>query len=230
MKFILGEKIVMTQRFSEDGSVVPVTVIQAGPCVVTQIKQTATDGYNAVQLGYGQPKHPTKPQQGHLKKMGQAKYIHEFIPDEQAGLKKGDHITVSVFKVGDHVTVSGVSKGKGFQGVVRRHGFSGSPATHGHKDQLRMPGSIGATAPQRVLKGRRMAGHMGDQRVTVKNLQIIDIDSPLNLLFVKGAVPGASHGLVSVTAPGELKLSAETPVKSASDSADKSTRTAEEKK
>lgn len=202
MKFILGKKIEMTQRFREDGRVVPVTVVQAGPCVVTQVKSKEKDGYVAIQLGYGQRRRLSKPLAGHLKGLDPLRYLREFRLMEPSPLKKGDEIRVDVFQPGDIVSVTGQSKGKGFQGVVRRHGFAGSPASHGHKDQLRMPGSIGATAPQRVLKGKRMAGHMGDERVTVKNLEVMEVDLKHHLLFIQGAVPGARGGLLSVAAPG----------------------------
>ena len=206
MKFILGEKIEMTQRFHESGQVVPVTVVKVGPCPVTQVKTKEKDGYDAVQVGYGKKKHATKSIKGHLKDIGDLRYLREFSPETVGQLKRGDQLTAGIFQVGDNTMVTGQSKGKGFQGVVRRHGFGGSPASHGHKDQLRMPGSIGATAPQRVVKGRRMAGHMGDEQVTVKNLEIIDIDLENSLLYLKGAVPGARHGLLAVVADGELKL------------------------
>jgi large subunit ribosomal protein L3 len=208
MKFILGEKIEMTQRFHENGQVVPVTVVKVGPCPVTQVKTKEKDGYDAVQVGYGKKKHVTMPIKGHLKELGELRYLKEFTPTEAVQVKRGDQLTVDMFEVGDIAMVTGQSKGKGFQGVVRRHGFHGSPASHGHKDQLRMPGSIGSTGPQRVVKGRRMAGHMGDEQVSVKNLEIIDVDPANSLLYLKGAVPGARHGLLSVVADGELKLAA----------------------
>lgn len=204
MKFILGEKMSMTQRFADDGTVTPVTVVKAGPCVITQIKTQAKDGYEALQLGYGAKRKLAKPQREHLKGLSQARYLRELPLTEATTLKRGDTVKVDMFQAGDIVGVIGQSKGKGFQGVVRRHGFGGSPASHGHKDQLRMPGSIGATAPQRVVKGRRMAGHMGDEQVSVKNLKIVEIDAENNLLYIKGAMPGAKHGLVLLTAPGEM--------------------------
>lgn len=202
MKFILGKKLEMTQKFLDDGNVAPVTAILAGPCAVTQVKIAAKDGYAAVQIGFCVKNKLTKPQAGHLKGLDNFRYLKEFRLNEsesKEGLKRGDIITVNNFQVGDMVKVSGISKGKGFQGVVRRHGFSGSPATHGHKDQLRMPGSIGATGPQRVLKGMKMAGHMGDRRITVKNLKVIEIDKEKNIIFIKGAVPGARNGLVEIS-------------------------------
>ncbi len=202
MKFILGKKLEMTQKFLDDGTVVPVTAILAGPCAITQVKTVAKDGYDAVQIGFGIKKKINKPQAGHLKGLDNFRYLREVRVDELKGkedLKHGDVIAVDAFQVGDLVKVSGNSKGKGFQGVVRRHGFSGSPATHGHKDQLRMPGSIGSTGPQRVFKGMRMGGRMGDERITVKNLKVIEIDKNKNIIFIKGAVPGARNGLVEIS-------------------------------
>ncbi|MFH1187549.1 MAG: 50S ribosomal protein L3 [bacterium] len=202
MKFILGKKLEMTQKFLDDGTVVPVTAILAGPCAVTQVKTVAKDGYDAVQIGFGVKKKINKPQAGHLKGLDNFRYLREVRSEElkdKEDLKRGDIIAVDNFQTGDMVKVSGISKGKGFQGVVRRHGFSGSPATHGHKDQLRMPGSIGSTGPQRVFKGMRMGGRMGDERITVKNLKVIEIDKNKNIIFIKGAVPGARNGLVEIS-------------------------------
>lgn len=202
MKFILGKKLEMTQKFLDDGTVVPVTAVLAGPCAITQVKTVAKDGYDAAQIGFGIKKKMNKPQAGHLKDLDNFRYLREVRIDELKGkedLKRGDVIAVDSFQVGDLVKVSGNSKGKGFQGVVRRHGFSGSPATHGHKDQLRMPGSIGSTGPQRVFKGMRMAGRMGDERITVKNLKVIEIDKNKNIIFIKGAIPGARNGLVEIS-------------------------------
>lgn len=201
MKFILGKKLEMTQKFSEDGTVVPVTAVLAGPCMVTQVRTSEKDGYNAVQIGFLVKNKLNKPQSGHLKGLDNFRYLKEFRPegfDNKEGLKRGDKISVENFEVGDVVKVSGVSKGKGFQGVVKRHGFSGGPASHGDKDQLRMPGSIGAQGPQRVLKGLRMPGHMGDHCVTIKNLKVIEIDKDKNIIFIKGAIPGARNGLVEI--------------------------------
>lgn len=198
MKFILGKKIEMSQRFKEDGCLEPVTVIQAEPCLVTQIKTQENDGYQAVQVGCSPAKKLTKAEKGHLKGLKDFKHLREFGVSDTASFKKGQEINVSIFNKGDRVQIIGVSKGKGFQGVVRRHGFHGSPASHGHKDQLRMPGSIGSTAPQRVLKGMRMAGRMGGGRITVKNLEVIEVDKDKNLLLVKGAVPGARHNLLLI--------------------------------
>lgn len=201
MKFILGKKIGMSQRFRDD-KVLPVTLIEAGPCFITQIKTKEKDGYQAIQIGFERLKEKKikKPQ-----KDKPFKYLKEFrikpeIDSQQLNYKVGDKIEVSVFEVGDKVTVSGISKGKGFTGVIKRHGFKGMPASHGTKHDARHPGSIGATAPQRVLKGRKMAGRMGDRMVTVKNLEVIEIDPEKNLLVVKGAVPGAKNSLVKIVA------------------------------
>lgn len=199
MKCLLGKKIKMTQIWAEDGSVIPVTVVSAGPCTVSQIKTTEKDGYCSVQMGLGKKKRINKPLAGHLKDLEQSRWLREFRVQECKELKRGDFIGVSIFEPGDKVKVSGLSKGKGFQGVVKRHGFHGSPASHGHKDQLRMPGSIGATAPQRVFKGMRMGGRMGGDRVTVSNLEIVSIDKGKNQLMIKGAIPGARGSLVMVT-------------------------------
>lgn len=198
MKCILGKKIKMTQIWAEDGRAVPVTVISAGPCTVAQVKNAEKDGYSAVQMGFGKKKKLNKPLAGHLKDLAQFQWLREFGVDSKSELKRGDVIDVSVFVPGDKVKVTGTSKGRGFQGVVKRHGFHGSPATHGHKDQLRMPGSIGATDPQRVFKGMRMGGHMGMDRITVPNLEIVAVNKENNQLMIKGAVPGARGSLVMV--------------------------------
>ncbi|MEK7631733.1 MAG: 50S ribosomal protein L3 [Patescibacteria group bacterium] len=196
MPFILAKKIGMTQRFKDNGNVVPVTLVEAGPCVVTQVKTPDHDGYSAVQLGFGQAKHPSKARAGHTKDLAGNQHLREFRIDDAKGLERGTVIPTDTFKPGDKVKVTGTSKGKGFQGVVRRHGFRGGPASHGHKDNLRMPGSIGATFPQHVIKGRRMAGHMGDERISVKNLEIVDVDAAKHLIAIKGAVPGSRGALL----------------------------------
>lgn len=204
MKFILGKKLNMTQIFTDDGKRVSVTVVKAGPCSVTQLKTKEGDGYDAVQIGFEETKETrlTKPERGHLKKSGTYfRHTAEFrVLGKKSGtlVKVGDPITAATFQEGDAVSVTGTSKGKGFQGVVRRHGFSGAPATHGHKDQLRMPGSIGATNPQRVVKGRRMAGRMGGDTVTVKNMKVVKVDGEKGVLYVKGAVPGARGTMVKI--------------------------------
>ena len=205
---ILGKKIGMTQMFRPDGQVVPVTLLKAGPCTVVQRKTPATDGYDAVQLGlveYIKPKRINKPLTGHLKKAGVegAKFLREFRLDQgtmgSAGdLKTGDQVLVSDFKPKDKVDVIGVSKGKGFAGVVKRHHFRGGEGSHGSMFH-RAPGSIGASSfPSRVVPGMRMGGHMGNEQVTVRNLEIIDVDTEDNVLVVKGAVPGPNGGYVVV--------------------------------
>lgn len=197
----------MTQVFREDGTVVPVTRVQAGPCVVTQVKTKEKDGQAAVQIGYGEKKlfRVSKPQQGHLKGLPTVAYMRDAQTDQD--LKRGDTFNVSIFEAGEKVSVVGWSKGKGFQGVVKRHGFHGAPASHGHKDQLRMPGSIGAGGVQRVFKGKRMAGHTGDAQVTVKNLEVVEIHPEINEIFIKGAVPGARGGfLIISTKAGQIDI------------------------
>ncbi len=192
----------MTQVFRTDGSVVPITRIQAGPCVVTQIKTKDKDGVNAVQIGFGERKkyRVAQPQQGHLKGLAMVRFMREAnLGDEASALKRGDVFSTKIFAPGDTVAVIGWSKGKGFQGVVKRHGFHGGPKSHGHKDNLRMPGSIGAGGVQRVFKNVRMGGHMGDAQITVKNLEVISVDPEKNILSIKGAVPGARGGLVFIS-------------------------------
>ena len=209
MKFILGTKIGMTQLFREDGTVVPVTRVIAGPCVVTQVKTDKKDNVNSIQVGFSEQKkfRLNKAKQGHLKDLPSVKILKEFRSDNEVGVKRGDKIDVNTFEAGEKVKVTGWSKGKGFQGVVKRHGFHGSPASHGHKDQLRMPGSIGAGGVQRVFKNVRMGGHMGDEQVSVKNLEIIEISPEENVLYIKGAVPGAKGGLLLISTPeGDIKL------------------------
>lgn len=200
MKFILGTKEEMTQIFQEDGRVVPVTAIAAGPIVVTQVKNADTDGYSAVQVGFGEQKESRlgKSILGHTKDLGAFKTLREFRVENMADMEKGKTIDVSIFEPGEEIEVSGISKGKGFQGVVKRHGFKGGPRSHGQKHSERKPGSIGSTGPQRVLKGLRMAGRMGSDRVTVKNLSVVAVDTEKGLLFVKGAVPGRRGTLLEV--------------------------------
>lgn len=198
---LLGRKIGMTQIFTADGRVVPVTVIEAGPCYVTQIKTAEHDGYEAVQLGYGVAKRLTSPERGHLAK-AQApllRHLREFRANDSAELTVGQKLDASVFSVGEMVDVVGTSKGKGFAGVVKRHHFRGGPRTHGQSDRHRAPGSSGSTTtPGRVLKGTRRAGQMGNERVTVQNLQVVEADGERNLLVVRGAVPGARNGLILI--------------------------------
>ncbi len=197
MKFILAKKLEMSQIFRPDGTVVPVTLVQAGPCVVTQVKTPETDGYSAVQLGFAPARKAAKPQAGHLKDLPLFSTLREFRVAAASELKRGDAVDASTFAPGDKIDVIGTSKGRGFQGVVKRHGFAGSPASHGHKDQLRMPGSIGPGGVQRVIKGRRMAGRMGDDRVTVKNLEVVEVRDG-GVIAVKGAVPGARNSLLQI--------------------------------
>lgn len=209
MKFIIGKKLGMTQVWQGD-KVLAVTKVQAGPCFVAQVKDAARDGYEAVQIGYGEKKakKTAKPQKGHLQGLNNFRYLKEFRT-VGADLKRGDKIDVNTFAVGDIVDVVGTSKGKGFQGVVKRHGFHGHPTTHGTKDAVRMPGSIGSTGPAHVFKGTRMGGHMGDERVTVKNLEVVQVDAVNNLLFIKGAVPGAVNGLLLIAGNGDLVIAQE---------------------
>lgn len=204
-KFILGKKLNMTQIFAEDGRVVPVTVVEAGPCTIVQVKGEK-DGYTAVQVGYGNKKKVNKPLAGHLKGLNNFRYLKEFRVENSDSFERGKVFDVSSFEVGDILKVTATSKGKGFQGVVKRHGFHGAPASHGHKDQLRMPGSIGATDAARVFKGTRMGGRMGGDQITVANLELIKIDADENLLYVKGAVPGARNTLVTLVADGEISF------------------------
>jgi len=189
---ILGKKIGMTTIFENDGNAVPCTVIEAGPCYITQIKKKDKDGYESVQLGFEEKKekNSTKPLIGKFKKVKTPVLRH---------LKEGDQIKVDIFKEGDIVKVTGVSKGKGFQGVVKRHGFGGGQRTHGQSDRQRAPGSIGGSSyPSRVFKGQRMAGRMGGDRVSVRNLRIVKIFVDSNLILIKGAVPGTKTGLVEI--------------------------------
>lgn len=183
MSFILGKKLKMTQIW-KDGKVIPVTVISAAPNTVTIVRTKDKDGYEAVQIALGKTKREFRNREWH--------------PIEMPKFNMGDAVTVEAFKEGEKVRVSGITKGRGFQGVVKRHGFGGGPKTHGQKNRFRAPGSIGSTAFQRVVPGRRMAGHMGTDRVTVKNLVVADIDKEKNLIFLRGAVPGARGGLLEI--------------------------------
>ena len=215
MKFILGKKIGMSQVFDDKGKVIPVTVIDAGPCFITQIRTSEKDKYEAVQVGYGEKKKLAKPIKGHLKKLKipassednqnsksdfKFRYFKEF-KDKDLEIKDynlGDKIDVSVFEVGNDVKVSGISKGKGFQGVVKRHGFHGASASHGTKHNVRAPGAIGSAYPQHVFKGKKMAGRMGTDRITIKGLKVVSIDKEKNLLAVSGALPGRRGTLLEV--------------------------------
>ena len=198
MKFLLGTKENMTQIFADNGAVVPVTVIKTSPNVITQVKTTDKDGYQAIQVGFGEKKvqNINKPLKGHIKELGNFSTLKEFKVVGEFQL--GDKIEINTFQEGDNVMVSAISKGKGFQGVVKRHGFKGGRRSHGQEHSEREPGSIGVGGIQRVQKGTRMAGRMGADRVTVKNLKIARIDAENNLLFVKGAVPGRKGTLVEI--------------------------------
>jgi large subunit ribosomal protein L3 len=201
MAAILAKKLGMTQRFLDDGKVERVTVLEAGPCPVTAIRNEERDGYSAVQLAFGQTKekHLSKPELGHLKKAGVSAHRHlvEFR-NEGAELQMGDTVTVETFAAGDKVKISGTSKGKGFQGTIKRHNFKRGPKTHGSHN-YRAPGSIGASAwPARVMKGIRGPGHMGAERVTQRGVTVVDVIANQNLLLVRGAVPGAKGGIVEV--------------------------------
>ncbi|MFL7891617.1 MAG: 50S ribosomal protein L3 [Anaerolineales bacterium] len=203
MKGLIGKKIGMTQIFDESGLAVPITLIEAGPCYVTQVRQPARDGYNAVQLGFEEvkPKRLTGGQLGHLKtsELPPLRFLREFRVKD-TGVNEGDKLEVGeVFSVGERVDIVGTSKGKGFQGAVKRHGFRGGPRTHGQSDRQRATGSIGATTtPGRVFKGKRMPGHMGFERVTVQNLRVEYLDPDRNLIGVRGAVPGPKGGVVII--------------------------------
>jgi len=199
LRGLIGRKIGMTQVFTEGGTVEAVTAIEAGPCTVTQIKSVDKEGYNAVQLGFGEAKRLNSPERGHLGKLGLFKHLREFRVEDTSDIELGHRIDVSSFQPGDLVDVIGVSKGKGFAGTVKRYHFAGGPKTHGQSDRHRAPGSIGAgTDPGRVLKGQKMAGHMGNRRVTVKRIKVVKADPDRNLLLVGGAVPGARNGLLEI--------------------------------
>jgi large subunit ribosomal protein L3 len=207
LRAFLGKKIGMTHIFDESGNVMPVTVIEAGPCTVTQIKTTETDGYNAVQIGFGKAKHLNKAITGHLKGLS-VKHLKEVRADGSEDHSVGDEITVDIFAVDELVDVIGTSKGKGFAGTMKRHGFGGGPRTHGQSDRARAPGSIGGgTTPGRVYKGQKMSGHMGAERTTVKSLRVVKIDTERNLLWLKGAVPGSPNGLVTIRKTGKTAKS-----------------------
>ena len=201
MQVIIGTKVGMTQIIGKDGVVTPITVIQAGPATVTQIKTVDTDGYNAVQVGYGSGKNLSKAVSGHVKKAGEnikPKVLREFRVAEIPEVKLGDQITVEAFNLGDKVTVTGTSKGKGFAGTIKRHNFIESRNTHGFKGNIRRVGSIGSMYPQKVWKGKKMPGRMGHEQVTVKNLAVAYIDKDNNLIGLKGAVPGPKKSVVTI--------------------------------
>lgn len=220
MKGIIGKKVGMTQYFEEDGSVVPVTVIEAGPCYVTQIKTAERDGYSAVQLGFDEAPHRsngssrlTKPELGHLHRgeltLPDLRVLREFRIDTP-DVQEGEQIKCDIFEKGELVDVVGTSKGRGYAGTIKRHGFNRQPKTHGASDRERAPGSIGASAmPSRVIKGMRMSGHMGSERVTIQNLEVVLVDAERNLLAIKGSVPGARGGIVIVKAAVKSQRKAE---------------------
>jgi large subunit ribosomal protein L3 len=204
LKGLIGKKIGMTQIFDAAGEAIPVTLIEAGPCYVTQVRNPEIDGYSAVQLGFGEikPKSLTGGQLGHLKRnnLPPLRFLRE-IREKNPDVKEGDKVTVDLFQVGDQVDVVGTSKGKGFQGAVKRYHFRGGPKTHGASDRTRAPGSRGSgTTPGRVFKGARGPGHMGDDRVTVQNLKVVLVDVERNLLGLRGAVPGAKGGVILIKA------------------------------
>ena len=202
MKGIVGRKVAMTQIFTPEGKVIPVTMVEAGPCTVTQIKTVEKEGYNALQLGFGEAreKRLSKPQRGHFESRGlePRRHLAEVRVDDPSAYQVGQEITVGVFSRGDRVDITGRSRGKGFAGVVKRHGFGGGPASHGAHFH-RAPGAIGACAtPSRVFKGSRMPGRMGAERVTVLNLEVVDVKPERNLMLLKGAVPGPDGGLLLI--------------------------------
>jgi large subunit ribosomal protein L3 len=198
MPFIIGRKLEMSQQFMEDGTVVPVTIVEADPNVVAQLRDAEKDGYVAVQLGADVKRTLNQPEAGHLKDLPLMGTLREFRVDA-TDMKRGDTVSVSAFTPGMTVDVTGISKGKGFQGVMKRHHFSGGPATHGQKDQMRMPGSIASQRQGPVSKGQRMAGHMGARRVSVKNLKVVSVNAETNTLAIKGAVPGARGSILLIT-------------------------------
>lgn len=196
---LLGRKLGTLQIFDRDGVVVPVTVIETGPCIVLQVRTKDRDGYEAVQLGFGVRRRVNKPMKGHFKGLGSFRYLREFRVAEIGRWQVGQRVGAEIFEPGDLVDVSGVSKGHGFAGVMKRHGFHGGPKTHGQSDRARAPGSIGASAsPGRVMKGMRMAGHMGAAKVTVRNLEVVDSNPARGVIMVKGAVPGTKNGLLRI--------------------------------
>lgn len=208
MKALLGRKIGMTQIFSEEGKAIPVTVIQAGPCIVVQTKTTKNDGYEAIQVGFGEQKDSRviKPLKGHFAKaqVKPLRFLREFRLENAADYKVGQEIGVDIFQEGDKVDVSGTTKGKGFQGSIKKNNFSRGPMAHGSKYH-RGSGSLGAVGPNRVFKGRKLPGRMGGNKVTIQNLQVVKVDKERNLLLVKGAVPGPNKALVTIKASAKSK-------------------------
>jgi len=210
MPGLLGKKVGMTSVFDENGKLIPVTVIEAGPCVVLQVKTKDSDGYSSVQLGFGEKsdKNTSRAEQGHYQKHGadvNPRLVREFRLKADSDMKSGDTVTVEKFEIGEKVTISGTSKGKGFQGVMKRHGFGGVGGTsHGQSDRLRAPGSIGQSSyPSRVFKGMRMAGRTGGKRITYKNMPIVGVFPESNLILIKGAVPGAKTSYLEIHKQGK---------------------------
>ena len=204
MRGLIGKKIGMSQVFNDGGQAIPVTVVEAGPCVVTQVKTNSTDGYDAIQVGYGErkAKHSNKALNGHFEKANTdvKPILAEFIPVPEFEYKTGQQFGVSLFKEGEYVDVAGTTKGKGFSGVMKRHGFRGGPKTHGQREHPRSAGSIGqASDPSRVFKGMKMAGQYGNKRMTVRNLEVVSVNLEKNQILLKGAVPGANNGIIFIT-------------------------------
>lgn len=199
MKLLLGIKLGMTRIFDENGRIIPVTAIEAGPCVVTQVKTQESDHYSAVQIGLGSTRKANKPEIGHTKDLESTpRFIREFRMDDVSGYEVGQKLDTSTVTIGDSLRLSGTSKGKGFSGVIKRHNFHRGPETHG-SDHHRAPGSIGSMFPQHVLKGQKMPGHLGNERVTIRKVKVVEIDASQNLIFVKGPVPGVQGGLVEIS-------------------------------
>jgi large subunit ribosomal protein L3 len=196
---ILGKKVGMTRLFDDSGEVIPATVIEAGPCYVTQVKTIRRDGYAAIQLGFAEARRLNRPQKGHLRDLPELRYLRELRTDDAEEYQVGQVLDVGRFSVGDQVDVIGTSKGKGFAGVMKRHGFRGGPRTHGQSDRERAPGSIGSgTTPGRTYKGMRMPGRMGGERVTAQSLEVVLVDPERNLLAVRGSVPGSKNSLIMI--------------------------------
>ncbi len=196
---LLGKKVGMARVYNDKGEIIPVTVLEVGPCFVTQVKSPETDGYSAIQMGFGETRHLNKPARGHLKQAPALKYLREVRTGNIANYQLGQKLNVGLFNAGDLVDVSGVSKGKGHAGVIKRHHFKGGKKTHGQSDRMRAPGSSGATTtPGRVLKGMRGAGQLGNKNATVLNLEVVRVDQERNLLAIKGTVPGAKGNVVFV--------------------------------
>lgn len=196
---IIGRKLGMTQIFRDNGKAEAVTAVAGGPCTVIQLKKDDKEGYNAAQLGFGETKKIRHAHKGHLKKLGNYRYLREIRLIDTKGIKVGDNVDISLFKPGDIVDITGISKGKGFAGVVKRYNFAGGPKTHGQSDRHRAVGSIGAgTSPGRVLKGKKMPGHMGNERVTVRKLEVLQVNTQENAMLVNGAVPGPKNGVLLI--------------------------------